>query len=176
MVRSHPACLRESAPALRLVSGRNDGIRNLFFLTGIAPATSTGFGTHFRSFAQRCAGCRLQGGARLRAKPTAVDDVTTRQRELRRACGRTASTLPRAASLARLMQYGLRARSRDRGWDQRRRRQRHHDPSAFAASFSRRAGSAALHRAKQGCRPPRVPGAVICKADSRHFCCHADRG
>lgn len=175
MVRSHPACLRKSAPTARLVSGRNDGIRIHFPDAGIAPATSTGFGTHFRSLAQPCAGCRLQRGARLRKTPTAVDPVTTRQRQPRRARGRTAWSAPLGRSLARLMQYRLRVWSGDRGWDLQV-QATPFDTTAVAAAFLRRAGPAELQCAKQGCRPLRVPGAVSCKADFRHFCSHADRG
>ena len=172
MVRLHPACLRNRAPARRLVSGRNDGIRNHFLHVGIAPATSTGFGTHFRRRAQRCAGCRLQGGARLRAKPTAVDVVTTRQPGPRRARGRTALGTTVEGPLARVMQYGLRVVPGPGAARASRTRSQRRCRVVLVAGGDTRFW---LHRAQQKCGPLRVPGADVAKPISG-ICVSCDRG
>jgi hypothetical protein len=180
MVRLHPACLRKPSPALRLVSGRTDGIRHDLIHGGIAPATRTGSGTRFRRLRQPCSGCRLQAAARLRAFPTTVDGVTTGSPEPRRARGRTVRATSARPSLARVMQYGWRAvRETCAGPAPRAHTRCTRNPSLGHPVRGLQVAAVQLQNGYVA--QNKDAGRFVCRerwSQSRFpaFCCHADRG
>jgi hypothetical protein len=177
MVRLHPVCPRKPALALRLVSGRHDGIRTTVSSTSVSlrqplpdlVAISGGP----RNVAQ-AVGCKEGRSFAQSRQPLTVSRPADRSR-----AGRADERLRAPRSKDRW--HGLCSMGCEWGPGL------PVGPAASGASTTRRCqrfrrvdsaagGSPELHRAKQGCRPLRVPGAVICKADFRHFCSHADRG
>jgi len=177
MVRLHPACLRKSAPARRLVSGRHDGIRTVSFqqasLRQPVPDLVSISGAS-RNVAQ-AVGCKEgRGFARIRQPLT----LSRPKHATRAGCPDERRRRPlaggdwhglcsmRFVSSGTVEQTNALVRGMVDG-----------DPSACAASISRRAGRAdGCTAQKTKMRAASYAGSGGAKPISGIFCSHADRG